>query len=86
MPRYLDFIIFVLALSGFICCVRYLYISIKAIRHHKRELARMAQVADPETMQKLKWKGYDLDAEAEEDLAQRFREALKASTEKNAEA
>lgn len=83
MPAYLEFTLFVLALSALIWCLRYLYISYKAIRHHKRELARMAKVADPETMEKLKWKGSDLDVmELEEDLSHAFREALSANTKK----
>ena len=85
MPAYLEFIFFVLALSALIWCLRYLYISFKAIRHHNKELARMAQVADPETMQKLKWKGGDIEIEPEEDLAHAFRQAIKADSEKKAE-
>ena len=57
IPPYFRFAFFVLNLAALIWLLRWLYISWKAIRHHKRELARMAQIADAETMERYLWKG-----------------------------
>ena len=76
----IHFAVFVLAISALIWCWRYLYISWKAIIHHKRELARMAQVADPETMEKLKFDPHKYDEAVhldEEVIAERIRQTLK---------
>ena len=59
LPDYIEFLLFVLLVASLVWCLRYLYISYKAIRFHKKELQRLAQVADPETMDRYKWKGLD---------------------------
>jgi len=56
LPWYLHFAVVVLLVAALVWCLRYLFITWKVIRHHKRELERMAQVADPETMAKYTWK------------------------------
>jgi hypothetical protein len=80
MSVYLVFIIFVLCLSSLIWCLRYLYISYKAIRHHKRELERRAAVADPETMKKYKFDVFiheEAFALNEAEFSEQIRQALK---------
>lgn len=61
--------------------LRYLITGINDIRAMKRlEKMKAAQlvVADDEVLDKLKWKGLDLDL-SEDDLAQTFRDTLKAN-------
>ncbi len=70
---------------GIICLylLRYLITGINDIRVMKRlERMKAAQliVADVEVLDKLKWKGLDLDL-PEDGLAQNFREALKANSQ-----
>ncbi|MEO8417720.1 MAG: hypothetical protein ABI475_03250 [Methylophilaceae bacterium] len=63
--------------------LRYLITGINDIRAMKRlEKMKTAQliVADVEVLDKLKWKGLDLDL-PEDDLALNFREALKANSQ-----
>lgn len=78
---YFRFFFFVLTVAVFVWCLRYLYRYYKAHRDHNLALARMAQIADAETMQKMK---YDplmhIDSDVpESDIASQIRQSLKSS-------